>query len=108
MSNLIKDREAAAGAKKEYVNKIKDNINVEELKKVFADKYNLDINDIEFKHGDIVSQNGKVTFKLDYEAMTTLSLRIDDEGNIVESPEEKIEEAGQQAQQAAQVWGQNS
>jgi hypothetical protein len=108
MNRLTVGAHVIEDAKRELIEKLKSNIDLDRIKAVCRDQHGMEMLDgINFKHGDIISHNGKVAFKLDFEIHFTLPVMIDEEGNYVEAlsqnadepstPEERIDEAGIQA-----------
>lgn len=97
--------------KRDLVEKVKSNIDLEQLREYCNEQLGLQsIKHIDLQEGDIISENGDVMIKLDIDIRLPLSIFIDKEGKCVRtnfetdnppaSPEERVEEAGQQASSA--------
>jgi len=104
MGNIINDENVINGGKDEFIDRVKNAVNIDELKNFLRYKYNIDISDVDFKNGDVVSHNNSLAFKLDYDVITTFSILVDANGNSIESPENNIEEGGQQAGDVVREW----
>lgn len=105
-------------AKQDLIDKIKSNVDLDRVREICADIHNInDVDDIEFKNGDIVVYKGQVAYKLDYEVCFTLPVLLDEKGNTVsmeqfdkmnslekvKTPAEvRLEEVGSDAEQIAQ------
>ena len=64
-------------------------MSADQVKKMFKDQNVIgSIDKIDFKHGDLVTHNNQVAFKLDFKISYNLSVLIDRKGNrIIVSPE---------------------
>ena len=68
----------------DLIEKVKSNIQFDQVKAIckpqdFIEK----IDKIDFKHGDIVTNNGQVAFKLDFKISYNLSLLLDRKGKLI-------------------------
>jgi uncharacterized protein YjbI with pentapeptide repeats len=80
-ANII-NQDMVAGAFRELVDKVKSNINEDQIKAVCKARQGIDsIEGINFEKGDVVTHNGQVAIKLDFKISYTLSLLIDRWGN---------------------------
>jgi hypothetical protein len=95
-------------AKRELVEKLKSNIDLDQVKAICKEQLGIEmIEAVDFKHGDIVSNNDQVAYRLDFDIRFSMSMLIDSEGNCISTslksndepstPEERIEDAGRQA-----------
>ncbi len=93
--------------------KIRDNINREEIRRIVRERYGADVgdDDIDVRQGKTISRHERQALELDLHVSLTLSILIDEYGNYaisekdeVESemtPEERIEQTGQDALESA-------
>jgi hypothetical protein len=69
---------------RELIDKIKSNINDDQVKAICKEQYGIDkIDKIDFDHGNIVTHEDQVSIKLDFKISHTLSLLIDRKGNCI-------------------------
>jgi uncharacterized protein YjbI with pentapeptide repeats len=67
---------------RELINKIRLNINDDEIKAICKEKFGIEkIDRIDFERGDIVTHNEQISFKLDFIISCPFSLLIDRRGN---------------------------
>ncbi len=116
MSRLTTGSDIMESAKREMVEKIRASIDMDRLREVFLEQYAVEVgDDIDYKSGDIVIHEDQVAVELEYEVILSLSVLIDGDGNPIipepeeegdeaESPEDRVEEAGQQAGEASQEY----
>ena len=108
MSTITVGTQVVEDAKRELIEKLKSNIDLDQVKAICKDQYGIEmIEGIDLNHGDIVSHNDQVAYKLDFDIRFSMSVLIDNEGNCISTslksndepstPEERIEEAGSQA-----------
>ncbi len=117
MSRLTTGADIMENAKREMIEQIRASIDMDRLREVFLEQYSVEVgDDIDYKCGDIVVHDDRIAVELEYEVLLSLSVLIDSEGNPVipepeeeadepDSPEARVEEAGQQAGEASQGWG---
>ena len=68
----------------DLIEKVKSNIQFDQVKAICAHKHFIEkIDKIDFKHGDIVTNNGQVAFKLDFKISYNLSLLLDRKGKLI-------------------------
>jgi uncharacterized protein YjbI with pentapeptide repeats len=71
----------------DLIEKVKSNIQPDELKTIFTTFKNENLIDkkaeIDFKHGDIVANNGQVAFQLDFKISYDLSLLLNRNGKLI-------------------------
>jgi uncharacterized protein YjbI with pentapeptide repeats len=68
----------------DLIEKLKSNIQFDQVKAICAHKHFIEsIDKIDFKNGDIVTHDGKVAFKLDFNITYNLSLLLDREGKLI-------------------------
>jgi hypothetical protein len=71
----------------DLIEKVKSNIQPDELKKIFTTSKNENLIDkkaeIDFKHCDIVANNGQVAFQLDFKISFDLSLLLSRNGKLI-------------------------
>ena len=68
----------------DLIKKVKSNIQFDQVKAICNHKQFIEkIDKIDFKHGDIVTHDGQVAFKLDFEISYELSLLLDREGKLI-------------------------
>ncbi len=117
MSRLTTGSDIMENAKREMIEQIRASIDMDRLREVFLEQYSVEVgDDIDYKSGDIVIHDEKIAVELEYEVLLSLSVLIDSDGNPIipeaeaeeapDNPEERVEEAGQQAGEASQGWGQ--
>lgn len=68
----------------DLVDKVKSNIQSDLVKAICKHKHGIEkIDKIDFEHGDLVTHNDRVAFKMDFKITCNLSLLIDRKGNIL-------------------------
>lgn len=68
----------------DLIEKVKSNIRLDQVKAICGHHHFIEkINKIDFQHGDIVTHDGEVAFKLDFKTSYNLSLLIDREGKLI-------------------------
>jgi hypothetical protein len=68
----------------DLIEKVKSNVQLDHVKAICGHHHFLEkIDKIDFQHGDIVTHNGQVAFKLDFKISYNLSLLIDREGKLI-------------------------
>ena len=108
MSTITVGTQVVEDAKRELIEKLKSNIDLDRVKKICSEQHGIEmIEGIDLKHGDIVSHNDQVLYRLDFDIRFSMSVLIDSEGNYISTsiesndqpstPEEDIDEAGSQA-----------
>ncbi len=117
MSRLTTGSDIMENAKREMIEQVRASIDMDRLREVFLDQYSVEVgDDIDYKCGDIVIHDEQIAVELEYEVLLSLSVLIDSDGNPIipeaeeeeeasDSPEARVEEAGQQAGEASQGWG---
>ncbi len=115
MSRLTTGTDIMENAKGEMIEQIRASIDMDRLREVFLEQYSVEVgDDIDYKSGDIVIHDDQIAVELEYEVLLSLSVLIDGEGNPIipepedeeepDSPEERVEEAGQQAGEESKGW----
>jgi hypothetical protein len=91
-SNLV-NNDILENAVNELIEKVRLKVSTEQIKKICEDQNVIDsIEKVDYEHGDLVTHNNQVAFKLNFKVSYNLSLLIDRNGNrIVESPDEESE-----------------
>jgi hypothetical protein len=108
MSIFTAGTQVVEDAKRELIEKIKSNIDLDQVKAICREQYGIQmIEGLDLNHGDIVSYNDQVAYRLDFDIRFSMSVLLDNEGNCISTslksndqpstPEERIEEAGRQA-----------
>jgi hypothetical protein len=108
MSRVTITAQVVEAAKRELIEKLKSNIDLDQVKAICRQQYGIEkIEGIDIKNGDIVSHNNQVAYRLDFDVHFSMPMLIDGEGNctstLTESgdelptSEDHIEEAGRQA-----------
>ena len=68
----------------DLIEKVKSNIQLDQVKAICERQLGIEkIDKIGFKHGDIVTHNGQVAFKLDFKISYNLSLLLDRKGKLI-------------------------
>ena len=66
------------------IKKVKSSINIEQVRARCKQQPDIDkIAKVDFEHGDIVTHNDQVAFKLDYKISYKLCLLLDRKGNLI-------------------------
>jgi len=98
---------------KRLQDKIRENINREEIRRIVRERYSADVgdDDIDVRQGKTISRQDHQALELDLRVSLSLSVLIDEQGNyaIFEkdeqenemTPEERIEQTGQEALESA-------
>jgi hypothetical protein len=108
MSTITVGTQVVEDAKRELIEKLKSNIDQDQVKAICSEQYGIEmIEGIDLNHGDIVSHNDQVAYRLNFDIRFSISVLIDNEGNYISTsiesndqpstPEDRIEEAGNQA-----------
>jgi hypothetical protein len=108
MSTITIGTQVVAEAKRELIEKLKSNIDLDQVKAICREQYGIEmIEGIDLNHGDIVIHNAQVAYKLDFGIRFSISVLIDKEGNCISTSiksnnepltaEERIEKASSQA-----------
>ena len=108
MSTITVDTHVVENAKRELIEKLKSNIDLDQVKATCNEQYGIEmVEGIDLKNGDIVSHNNQVAYRLDFDIRFSMFMLIDNEGNCINTslkkndepstPDERIEEAGSQA-----------
>jgi uncharacterized protein YjbI with pentapeptide repeats len=83
VDSITIDQDMLAGAFRELIDKIRSNINDDQLKAICKAHQGVEsIENIDFAKGDIVTHNDQVAIKLDFKISYIMSLLIDRRGNI--------------------------
>jgi len=92
MINVSIDTHTVEEVKQELINKLKSKINQTHIETVCSEKYGIEsIEDYECTDGDIVIDNNKVAFKLDYAVRFPVSILIDiGENNATPNSEDDV------------------
>jgi hypothetical protein len=81
---MIIDKAKLNEAVIDLIEKIKSNIQLDQVKEICKHQHGIGkINEIDFEHGDIVTHNSKVAYKLDFKISYNLSLLIDRRGKLI-------------------------
>jgi hypothetical protein len=68
----------------DLIEKVKSNIQLDQVKAICKHQHGIGkIDKIDFEHGDIVTHNGQVAFKLDFKISYNLSLLLDRKGKLI-------------------------
>ena len=68
----------------DLIEKVKSNIQLDQVKAICKHQPDIEkIDKIDFEHGDIVTHNGQVAFKLDFKISYNLSLLLDRKGKLI-------------------------
>ncbi|MCP4669266.1 MAG: hypothetical protein GY849_23285 [Deltaproteobacteria bacterium] len=98
---------------KRLQDKIRENINREEIRRIIRERYGADVDDddIDVRQGKAISRQDQQALELDLHVSLSLSVLIDEHGNYAISekeeeekemtPEERIEETGLDALESA-------
>lgn len=71
-------------AKREFIEKLKSAVNIDHLKTIVTEASGIkSVANLEIKSGEIVSHNNQISYRLDVEMTSLLSLIIDSEGNVL-------------------------
>jgi len=92
MINVSIDTHTVEEVKRELINKLKSKINQSHIETVCSEKYGIEsIEDYECTDGDIVIDNNKVAFKLDYAVRFPVSILINiGENNATSTSEDDV------------------
>ena len=94
--------EALKEAKSEIVNKVKEALNMSEIKQILEDQHNLEISDdLQVSNGEIIVRDNQLAYRMEFEVLLSLSVLLDADGNHIpseDSPEEAIDNLGSQAE----------
>ena len=93
-------------AKKELIERIKKGLDLKEIKRILEEYHNIEISgDLEPDRGDLVINDDKIAYKMEFEVLLSLSVLIDSNGNHIspeDTEEENIEEVGGSAEDIVQ------
>jgi uncharacterized protein YjbI with pentapeptide repeats len=74
----------------DLIEKLKSNIQLDQVKAICKHQHGIDkIDRIDCTHGDIVTHNDQVAFKLDFKISYNLSLLLDRKGNLIKEADSK-------------------
>lgn len=97
----LANSEALEKAKSEIVDKVKDALNMKEIKQILEDQHNLEISDdLQVSSGEMIIRDNQLTYRMEFEVLLSLSVLLDADGNYIppeDSPEEVIDNLGSQA-----------
>ncbi len=80
----ITDPEVIKGGESELIDAITGDMDWGAIGKVFLEKHKLNIDDdVEYKNGDIIVQDNKIAYKLDFSVKFNLSIVLDRQGNYL-------------------------
>jgi hypothetical protein len=74
----------------DLIEKVKSSIQLDQVKAICKHQHGIEtIDKIDFKHGDIVTHNGQVAFKLDFKISHNFSILLDRKGKLINKPDQK-------------------
>ena len=74
----------------DLIERVRSNVQLDQVKALCKNRNGIEkIDRIDFTHGDIVTHNGQVAFKLDFKISYNLSLLLDRKGNLINKPDLK-------------------
>jgi hypothetical protein len=80
----LTDSQVIASREKELFDSIIADLDWSAIEEIFRKQHNLEMHEeVEYKHGDIVSHDSAVAYRLDFEVKVNLSVLIDRQGNFV-------------------------
>lgn len=80
----LTDSQVIANREQELFDSIIADLDWSAIEEIFKKQHNLEIQEeVEYKKGDIVSQDAAVAYRLDFEVKVKLSILIDRQGNFI-------------------------
>ncbi|MDM8523913.1 hypothetical protein QUF80_11140 [Desulfococcaceae bacterium HSG8] len=102
----VANSEAIENAKYEFIEKVKEALDMNEIKKILEDQHNLEIGgDLQVQRGEPLIHNNRLVYRMEFDVLLSLSVLLDEEGSYIpseEPPEVSIDQLGSQAEDIIQ------